>query len=76
MTNAIKYATGRTYDTEQVLEIIIESDIEDEYGIRDVVATFKDASRHISGRVNTMVFNGSVGAAVLSAYDAGQYQAI
>lgn len=70
------YTTGRTYDTAQVLEISIESQVEDEFGLTEIVATFKDASRHISGRVNTIVFNDGIGAAVLSAYDAGQYQAI
>lgn len=72
----IQYATGRTYDAPQVLEIIIESDTEDNFGLRDIVATFKDASRHINGRVTTIVFNDGVGAAVLAAYDAGQYEAI
>ena len=72
----ISYTTGRTYDTAQVLEISIESQVEDEFGLTEIVATFKDASRHISGRVNTIVFNDGIGAAVLSAYDAGQYQAI
>ncbi len=73
---AIQYPTGRTYDAPQVLEIIIESDTEDDFGLRDIVATFKDASRHINGRVTTTVFNDGVGAAVLAAYDAGRYEAI
>lgn len=72
----ITYSTGRTYDTAQVLAITIESEITDDFGIRDVVATFKDDSRHISGRVNVIVFNDGIGASVLAAYDAGQYQAI
>lgn len=72
----IKYTTGRTYDAPQVLEITIESDTTDEHGIRDVVATFTDASRRISGRVTTAVFNDGIGAAVLHAYDAGRYEAI
>lgn len=74
MNTTIKYNTGRTYDTAQVLEITIESDTEDEFGLRDVVATFKDESRHITGRVNAIVFADGVGPAVLAAYDAGQYQ--
>lgn len=74
MNTTIKYNTGRTYDTAQVLEITIESDVEDEFGLRDVVATFKDESRHIAGRVNVIVFADGVGSAVLTAYDAGQYQ--
>jgi hypothetical protein len=72
----ITYSTGRTYDTAQVLAITIESETTDDFGIRDVVATFKDDSRHISGRVNVIVFNDGIGASVLAAYDAGQYQAI
>lgn len=74
--NTITYKTGRTYDTEQVLEITIETRAEDEFGLEDVVATFKDKSRHIQGRVRVVVFNDGIGAAVLNAYDAGRYEAI
>lgn len=76
MSNAIQYATGRTYDTEQVLMINIESESTDDFGLLEIVATFTDDSRHIKGRVNTIVFNDGIGAAVLAAYDAGQYQPI
>lgn len=72
----ITYSTGRTYDTAQALVITIEAETTDEYGISEVVATFKDASRHISGRVSVLVFNEGIGAAVLEAYDAGQYEII
>jgi hypothetical protein len=74
MNNTFTYSTGRTYNSPQVLEITIEADQEDEYGLRDITATFKDASRNISGRVKTVVFADGVGEAVLCAYDAGQYQ--
>ena len=72
----IKYATGRTYDKPQVLTITIEQDKEDEFGLRDIVATFEDTSRNISGRVEVIVFSDGVGQAVLDAYDAGRYQVI
>jgi hypothetical protein len=76
MNAPIKYITGRTYDTPQVLEITIEARTEDEFGIEDVTATFKDASRNIQGRVSVAVFADGIGAAVLAAYDAGRYQSI
>lgn len=70
----IQFKTGRTYDTKQVLEITIEQDQEDEYGLQNVTATFTDASRHIAGRVQTVVFpTESIGEAVLKEYDAGRY---
>jgi hypothetical protein len=74
--NTIKHTTGRTYDAPQVLEITIESRTQDEYGLEEITATFIDASRHIKGRVNVLVFNDGIGASVLAAYDAGNYQAI
>lgn len=74
--NIIKYTTGRTYDAPQVLEITIESLVTDEFGLQDLIATFHDASRHISGRVETVVFNDGIGQAVLEAYDAGRYTVI
>jgi hypothetical protein len=74
--NTIKYTTGRTYDAPQVLEITIESLVTDEFGLQDLVATFRDASRHISGRIETVVFNDGIGQAVLEAYDAGRYTAV
>lgn len=77
MTNAaIEYSTGRTYDSPQVLRITIEDRAMDEFGIEEVTATFTDASRHIKGRVQTLVFNDGLGAAILAAYDAGKYEAI
>lgn len=74
--NTIKYATGRTYDTEQVLEIFVEGSVVDEFGLEEITASFIDASRHIKGRVNTVVFSEGIGKAVLEAYDAGRYESI
>ncbi len=72
----IHYKTGRTYDSAQILEIVIESESIDEFGLRDIVATFKDPSRHIAGRVRTVVFNDGIGQAVLDSYDSGRYESI
>ena len=73
----ITYSTGRTYDAPQVLAITVEKEtMDEEFGLVDIVATFRDDSRHISGRVNTVVFNDGIGPAVLAAYDAGHYEAI
>ena len=72
----IKYSTGRTYDAQQVLEITIEARAKDEFDIEEITATFTDASRHIKGRVTTLVFNDGIGPAVLAAYDAGRYDPI
>jgi len=72
----ITYNTGRTYDAPQVLQITVESESVDEYGLTTVRATFTDASRHISGRVNALLFNDGLGEAVLTEYDAGRYEPI
>lgn len=72
----INYATGRNYGVPQILSITIESEATDDYGFTDTVATFTDASRNISGRVALVTCSESLGQAVLSAYDAGQYQTI
>lgn len=72
----IQYATGRIYDEPQVLEIEIETRKEDEFGLEEITATFRDQSRHIAGRVTAIVFPDGIGAAVLTEYDAGRYQAI
>ena len=70
----IEYVTGRTYDTPQVLLITVEDQSADDFGFVDITATFTDASRHISGRVKTVMFpRENIGAAVLAAYDAGTY---
>jgi len=70
----LKYNTGRIYDAPQVLQITVEQQTTDEFGLIDLVATFVDSSRHISGRVETVLFkNDPIGEAVLKAYDAGQY---
>jgi hypothetical protein len=70
----IEFRTGRTYDAPQVLLITVENKTTDEHGIADITATFKDDSRHISGRVETILFPGGlIGEAVLAAYDAGNY---
>jgi hypothetical protein len=73
----ITYKTGRVYGSEQVLEIDVQENIEDDLGIYDIVATFVDSSRGISGRVETVVSNlADIGRAVLNAYDAGRYTTI
>ena len=73
----IQHATGRDYGKPQVLTITIESQTTDDFGLIDITATFVDASRHISGRVSTVMFpHESIGAAVLAAYDYGNYSSI
>ena len=76
MSNPIKYPTGRTYDAPQVLEIEIETRKEDDFGLEEITATFRDQSRHIAGRVTALVFPDGIGPAVLTEYDAGRYTAI
>ena len=69
-----EFTTGRTYDAPQVLLITVEQKSLDEFGLIDITATFVDASRHISGRVKTVMFpHDIIGSAVLAAYDAGNY---
>ena len=75
----IKYETGRDYGIKQVLEIEFNP-IEDTFDavFQDVIATFKDAARGISGivSVNGMYANQyRIGNAVLEEYDAGRYTA-
>jgi hypothetical protein len=74
----IQYETGRTYDGAQVLEIYVLSAQQfGEWDMRDIIATFRDRSRGINGRVETVVFGSeSIGKAVLEAYDAGRYTII
>ena len=72
----INYATGRNYGMPQVLTITIESETTDDLGFTDVVASFTDVSRNISGRVALVTDTKGLGQAVLQAYDAGQYQTI
>jgi hypothetical protein len=74
----LEYTTGRTYDEQQVLQITVEEQGTDEWGIGEVTATFYDVSRHVSGRViKAPIFaRESIGEAILSAYDHGNYQAI
>lgn len=72
----LQYSTGRTYDKPQVLDIIIESAITDSLGFIDIVATFNDNSRGISGKILTTVFDKNIGKAILEAYDAGLYISI
>jgi hypothetical protein len=76
----IKYApfefrTGRVYDAPQILTITVEDKKTDEFGLIDITATFVDPSRHISGRVVTVMANerALIGEAVLAEYDAGRY---
>lgn len=72
--STIQHPTGRVYDGAQVLEIDVLSDHIGECGLRDVIATFNDASRRIKGRVDIVVFStDSIGESVLQAYDAGRY---
>lgn len=71
----IEYNTGRTYNTPQVLAITVDEYGFDEYGLGVITASFVDSSRQIKGRVtNYPIFNGDLGAAVLSAYDTGNYE--
>jgi hypothetical protein len=72
----INYTTGRTYDGPQTLEIEVETRKEDEFGLEEITATFRDQSRHIAGRVTALVFPDGIGPAVLTEYDAGRYQSI
>jgi hypothetical protein len=72
----INFLTGRTYDKPQILEIIIESESTDDFGLQNIVATFSDDSRHIKGRVDVIVFNDGIGQAVLDAYDQNRYEYI
>jgi len=75
--NTITHATGRTYDAPQVLQITIEQQTADEFGLIDITATFADASRHIAGSVEIVVMHPrEIGPSVLAAYDAGRYAAI
>jgi hypothetical protein len=70
----IEYITGRTYDAPQVLQITVTDQTADEWGIVDFTATFIDASRHISGRVQSIAFAPDrIAQSVLAAYDAGNY---
>jgi len=70
----IEFTTGRTYDAPQVLQITVTQQTTDEWGIVDFTATFTDASRHISGQVQTIAFAPDrIGQSVLAAYDAGNY---
>jgi hypothetical protein len=73
----INYETGRNYGKPQILAITIESETIDEFDLRDIVATFRDDARNISGRVSLVLFSGdNLGKSVLSAYDAGRYQSL
>ena len=73
---SINFSTGRIYDAPQILQITIESESTDEFGLQNVIATFNDASRHIKGRVEVIVFNDGIGQAVLESYDQGRYEII
>lgn len=72
----IKYKTGRIYGVEQVLTIIIESKRFDEFGFWEMIATFHDDTRNISGKVLIITAkntNHDIGAAVLTCYDEQLY---
>jgi hypothetical protein len=64
----VSYATGRTYDFPQVLEI--------QYDAETKTAIFADRSRGIDGKVDLFfpVTENNIGPMVLRAYDAGQYR--
>ena len=64
----VSYATGRTYDFPQVLEI--------QYDAETKTAIFVDRSRGIDGKVDLFfpVTKNNLGPMVLRAYDAGQYR--
>lgn len=79
----LKYKTGRTYDFEQVLEIIVTGEKVDEDNFVDYEIVFRDKSRHIIGR--TTVFMGAsyedfsdnkIGKNLLSSYDTCHYESI
>ena len=73
----IEYKTGRVYGSDQVLFITVETETENEYGMREITASFRDYARSIGGRVNAIAFPGdTVGSAVLAEYDAGRYATI
>lgn len=76
-----RYATGRTYDTKQVIEWVeVENTTRDD---RYAMIIFRDTSRHIAGlvRIELSTWTDSiedmtlqeVGRAVLCAYDAHTY---
>lgn len=75
----LSFATGRTYDTPQVLEIQILNSQTDEFGFIDGKALFVDRSRRIAGTVDFFSLStrdADIGAGVLRAYDAGDYGAL
>jgi hypothetical protein len=73
----ITHKTGRTYNGAQVLQITVEQATQDDLMLTDIVATFADASRGITGRVKATVWaSDSIGDAVLAEYDAGRYTTI
>ena len=73
----IKYATGRTYDEPQVLEIQVMHISSDET-IIEGRARFIDRSRHIAGQVNFFTMGDSelaIAKDILASYDSGRYEA-
>jgi hypothetical protein len=76
--NTIKYATGRTYDAPQVLEItFLNSQKDEEFGFVTGLALFLDTSRNIAACVDIFAGNDSaeaIGKAVLKGYDSGDYR--
>jgi len=79
--NTIKYATGRTYDEPQVLEIQlmhVTSDDSNGFLFIEGRARFIDRSRHIAGQVNFFTMDDSetaIAKDVLASYDLGRYEA-
>ena len=76
--NPVKFATGRTYDVPQVLEIEVLQSTTDDFGFIDGLALFVDRSRHIAGCVDFFAKSDAaqdIGKSVLSAYDSGDYRA-
>jgi len=73
----ITYATGRTYDEPQVLEIQLMHVTSDD-SIIEGRARFIDRSRHIAGQVNFFTMDDSetaIAKDVLASYDSGRYEA-
>ena len=75
-SRTLSYATGRTYDAPQVLEIELLSHDKDEFSFITGSALFVDRSRHIAARVDFISHgdaDADIGRAVLAAYDSGDY---
>lgn len=78
----IEYVTGREYDGEQWLNIVVEKTTDEAFdGFVELVVTFTDSSRHIKGRAVLPMMNkhyspALLGRETLANYDLGYYTAI